>query len=140
MKFISALSATIIAYATTALASTSWSNCGTAGSVTNVLYNPPQPVREWNEYITMYGNLNSEMTSGSIDLSIYYQGVQLFTQVSYICKAMSCPANAGSFNATFVIPSTAIPSYSPAGQYTGHCEAKDQNGNIVACVNVEFSL
>ncbi|KAM9962891.1 hypothetical protein ACTFIW_006112 [Dictyostelium discoideum] len=120
-----------------------WSNCGTAADkfqITNVVLDPPTPVKGQDITISASGILDETVTGGNVAVKVKYGFITLINENVSICSSqdpLSCPIAAGDYqkNMTEMIPSDA-----PSGKYTGNVVITDQNNNEIACIDVDINL
>ena len=124
---------------------TVWTNCGTSSdhiNVNNVVMTPDPPVRSTAVNITMWGVLDEKVTDGNMVLSITYAGMQVYTQSADVCTLSvgGCPLSPGNVEGTVIVPASALPPFAPPGTYSGNAKLTDQNGQELACIDINFTL
>lgn len=94
------------------------------------------------------GSGDKSVTGGSATTKVFYLGAQVYTSTDDICKLETCPTQKGDTCGSKVI---AMPKFSPPvtqmsnalttqGKYVAQSSAIDQDGNMLYCIKVEFSL
>ncbi|XP_004344261.1 phospholipid transfer protein [Capsaspora owczarzaki ATCC 30864] len=120
-----------------------WSNCSAASDhlhIINVQITPDPPVKGKSVTIAAAGNLDKNITSGSINLSIKFGIIPVLSKSVDLCTVdptHPCPLPAGPI----VISQTEdIPSSVPSGHYTGTVKVTDQDNQEVACIDLDLHL
>jgi len=120
-----------------------WSSCASPDAkakVQTVTLNPDPIVRGQDVAVELYGELEEIVTGGTAKISISYMGFEVYSRQENNCDVLDCPIHSGPLNASFTVEGSAIPSYAPAGQYTGRSVIQDQNGEELVCLDLSFSL
>jgi len=141
--FLFALIGLFLLSSVSAEGNSTWSSCSSPGAhltVTNVTLISDPPVRGKDETVKLVGTVDETVSGGSVVLTITYLGIQVFSHTYAICDVIACPYAAGSVTASLIIPGTAIPPVSPAGNYVGKAILTDQVNAQLACVQVQFTL
>jgi hypothetical protein len=92
--------------------------------------------------VKMNGKLSQPISSGTAKVHIDYAGVELFEGTLDLCSfssgAFKCPMSPGVQNMTIT---QTIPDIAPpGGPYTGTIDIKDQSGNQVTCIKLNFEM
>ncbi|KAN0006952.1 hypothetical protein ACTFIU_005145 [Dictyostelium citrinum] len=120
-----------------------WSNCGTAADkfqITNVVLDPPTPVKGEPITISASGILDETVTGGNVAVKVKYGFITLINTNVNICSSqdpLSCPIAAGDYQKNMT---EQVPSDAPSGKYTGNVVITDQNDAEIACIDVDINL
>jgi len=121
-----------------------WSYCDstypTYLTVSSVTLSPDPPVLGYDDVVTLTGTVNETVSSGTVDLTITYYGIPVFTGSYNICDSNTCPQGPGAITAAITVSGSSLPPIAPPGNYVGTATVTDSNGNTLVCVNVDFTL
>eukprot|EP01111_Echinosteliopsis_oligospora_P010431 TRINITY_DN3239_c0_g1_i3.p1 TRINITY_DN3239_c0_g1~~TRINITY_DN3239_c0_g1_i3.p1 ORF type:complete len:124 (+),score=52.24 TRINITY_DN3239_c0_g1_i3:314-685(+) len=107
-------------------------------TISSITITPNPPVKGGNFTVVAAGTLDEQITGGNITLTVKYDKfITVLKQTDDLCADGGCPISAGSFTKTI---SQALPSAAPAGSYSVHVTANDQNNEELACVNVALTI
>eukprot|EP00164_Ancoracysta_twista_P001193 GFYU01001567.1.p1 GENE.GFYU01001567.1~~GFYU01001567.1.p1 ORF type:complete len:138 (-),score=53.04 GFYU01001567.1:65-478(-) len=130
------VSAALIAGAT-AFAPT---DCGSGSKIltpTDVVLDPPQPVRGADCTTTLTGNVSKGMNGGKVNIKVSYLGVVAKDVTDDLCADTACPVNVGTISAKRTL---SLPSFSPPGKYTAKIVVSGEDGSEAGCATFDFNL
>jgi len=123
-----------------------WTNCGSSSDdlqIDTVAISPDPPQIGKTLTIIATGTLSTSVTSGSVFVSIIYDGfLPVLNNTFSLCTlaqqlGIKCPLAQGPVG---IKVSQMIPALAPSGSYTGKILATDQNSKEIACISLSFSM
>jgi len=137
-------------------AQATWKDCtpaGAPGNIEKVDIVPAQPTKGSTFVITGDGSVTETVSSGKYFIQIKLGGIPLFKHSGDGCApehvvlplgvgtidfgGLSCPAKPGPVT---VVMKTTLSNAAPSGKYVATVQAQDQNGTVILCAEVDFSL
>ncbi|KAG2427647.1 hypothetical protein HXX76_012297 [Chlamydomonas incerta] len=118
----------------------SWVPCDaglTAFSPSSVVLTPDPPVIGSPATFVISGDIGNELQGGSVDMTVSFSGLPIYSSSSDLCTKTTCPVPAGPISLTIV---QLLPPIAPPGDYGLQVVARGPDGSELACVNVAFSL
>ncbi|KAG2487052.1 hypothetical protein HYH03_014298 [Edaphochlamys debaryana] len=117
-----------------------WSPCDnelTAFVPSSVTLTPDPPVIGSPATFVITGEIANDLQGGSVDMTVSFSGLPIYSSSSDLCSKTTCPVPAGPIALTLV---EALPPIAPPGDYGLQVVARGSDGSELACVNVNFSL
>eukprot|EP00198_Chlamydomonas_reinhardtii_P011890 XP_001701227.1 predicted protein [Chlamydomonas reinhardtii] len=141
MRHLFALSAILLmAVSLTCADKMSWTPCDaglTEFSPSSVVLTPDPPVIGSPATFVISGDIGNELPGGSVDMTVSFSGLPIYSSTSDLCTKTTCPVPAGPIAITIV---QVLPPIAPPGDYGLQVVARGPDGSELACVNVAFSL
>ncbi|KAG0586263.1 hypothetical protein KC19_2G076900 [Ceratodon purpureus] len=146
-QFVSSRTAVLLLVASLAVLATAapkpsdWHVCDRHANydilVKNVTINP-DPVVSGEEMTFMVPAYTAkEITGGSVIVSVSFHGVTVHTERNDICEKAACPIAPGEF----VLKNTEVlPGITPPGSYRIKLQFVGEEGEQLACANINFSI
>jgi len=124
-----------------ALTSVPFTSCADGEFTTSGLdVTPWPPARGKSAIITAKGNLKSQITSGTYEIDVTFDGLSVLKSTGDICKfapEVTCPTAPGALTLSH---SLAVPLLAPSGTYAITAKGLQQDGKTVFCLNSSFKL
>lgn len=105
--------------------------------VRNVTINPDPVVSGEEMTIIVPAYTEKEMAKGSVIVSVAFHGVPVHTERIDLCDRLQCPITPGDF----VLSNTQVlPGITPPGSYRIRLQFLGEEGDLLACANINFSI
>ncbi|KXZ50044.1 hypothetical protein GPECTOR_18g25 [Gonium pectorale] len=117
-----------------------WAPCDTgltSFTPSDVNLTPDPPVIGSPATFTIIGTIGTEVTGGTVDMTVSFSGLPIYSQQFDLCTKTKCPVAPGPITLTLV---EALPPIAPPGDYGLQIIARSPDGGELTCVNVDFSL
>lgn len=118
----------------------SWKPCEDAGKLfvpSKVELTPDPPTIGEKVLFSIKGQADREVASGSLDIAVNYQGMDIFQDSKDLCARTTCPIKQGPLDITY---SQELPPIAPPGEYEVQVTARDESGAALMCIVVDFEL
>eukprot|EP00823_Brevimastigomonas_motovehiculus_P000203 TRINITY_DN10315_c0_g1_i1.p1 TRINITY_DN10315_c0_g1~~TRINITY_DN10315_c0_g1_i1.p1 ORF type:complete len:242 (-),score=27.46 TRINITY_DN10315_c0_g1_i1:437-1162(-) len=103
----------------------------------------PDPLQKGKEvHVKFTGNLDEQVTGGTVHILAHYLGIKILDQTESLCKlaeqaGQKCPIAAQPITLDV---KQVLPSAIPAGAYDAQVNAIDQNGQEIVCVKGKVKI
>lgn len=85
----------------------------------------------------MLGSTNQVIDNGDYVSKAYYEGIDVNTETGKFCDLTPCPLNIGDVS---IKSSSTMMKGLPSGHYKTTLDTKDQKGETIFCVELEFDM
>jgi len=116
---------------------TSCAKQGAHISVSNITANYWPPVKGDALSISINGYSDENITAGTFEIDVLYEGVKIDEIDGSVCTLDACPISVG---AAAVVYNVTIPSIALPGSYEIDISAVDQSKQQLLCVKINFKL
>lgn len=98
---------------------------------------PDPPTIGDSVMFSIKGQADREVPSGSLDISVQFQGMDIYQESKDLCSRTTCPITKGPISIAY---SQDLPPIAPPGDYEVRVSAKGPDGEELMCIVVDFEL
>jgi hypothetical protein len=98
---------------------------------------PDPPTIGDSVLFSIKGQADRNVTSGSLDISVQFQGMDIYQESKDLCSRTKCPIKVGPISIAY---SQDLPPIAPPGDYEVQVSAKGPDGEELMCIVVDFEL
>lgn len=115
-----------------------WKPCAVGqADIHKVTLSPDPPAPGDTVNFTIVGKAQAHVESGTLDISVAFSGVEIFTESRDLCTRTKCPITEGPLIIQY---QQFLPPIVPPGHYTVIITASDTDKTVLLCLAVDFDI